>query len=612
MTDWAKFTVVELKEELRSRGIPTAGRKAELVARLSEDDERANGEHAPDDEPDEDGQAANKASPLSPEPRNATADDAASDATLRPEDDAINTSDTEGAASPELNLVTSQPQDQEKEEKKAESESPTDAPVALLESKESEGNQISRSKEEDVPTPDEIMEDAFVAKQASEDATSGQTEATTRATSDSTPDLQKRKRRSLTPPPTDEAMARKRARTEDSVPNGSVVPEVNMVEEDIPRTGAPQDSMDIEKDHDVNEPEQPREAAISDAYIEDAPRGKTKDDGQEMDYERDVAPSVHPATCALYIKNLMRPLRQNEVEAHLVDLATPPGDAVDDSIIEDLYIDQIRTHAFVVLKTTSAASRVRTALHDSVWPNESNRKALWVDFVPPEKVRDWIEMEGSGGRRSSARWEVVYEDGPDGSIEAHLESGSSTSRPGPPPPGRPSGANADAIPTGPRGNREIVNPPTGPRPVRPGTGPGPRPPPAGRPGPFLRTRARPVVEYQKVTEDLASRRIENMRASYTKDANRDLGREINRYSFENGDTFVDRGKEVFEGIRPPHRERDGRQDRRSGRGLGGSSRRRPRGGPSSFRQRSDRYLPGLEKDGDDRRDRSRQGSGRKD
>lgn len=37
-TDWASFTVVKLKDELRSRGLKVGGRKAELVQRLQEDD----------------------------------------------------------------------------------------------------------------------------------------------------------------------------------------------------------------------------------------------------------------------------------------------------------------------------------------------------------------------------------------------------------------------------------------------------------------------------------------------------------------------------------------------------------------------------------------------
>ncbi|UPL02528.1 hypothetical protein LCI18_013462 [Fusarium solani-melongenae] len=72
-----------------------------------------------------------------------------------------------------------------------------------------------------------------------------------------------------------------------------------------------------------------------------------------------------------------------------------------------------------------------------------------------------------------------------------------------------------------------------------------------------RTRSQPVISYQAVDKDLARRRLDNMRSFYAPvgDTSRDKGPGSNRYSFENGDCFVDRGVEIFEGIRPPHRER---------------------------------------------------------
>ena len=34
--DWAKFTVGQLKDELKKKGLDTSGKKADLVARLTE------------------------------------------------------------------------------------------------------------------------------------------------------------------------------------------------------------------------------------------------------------------------------------------------------------------------------------------------------------------------------------------------------------------------------------------------------------------------------------------------------------------------------------------------------------------------------------------------
>lgn len=335
---------------------------------------------------------------------------------------------------------------------------------------------------------------------------------------------------------------------------------------------------------------------------------------EEMDVERDVDPSIHPATSALYIKNFMRPLRAPDVQAHLAHLVNPSGGDTAHDDLEDFFLDQIRTHAFAVFKSVSAASRVRNALHNRVWPDEANRKPLWVDFVPAEKVRGWIETEESqGGSRSSTakRWTVTYDDGGDsGDVVAHLELDDATSRaptgpsargPAPPPPTRPAPKgpafdSTNMIPLGPRAQRGHEGPP--PRPNMP---PG-RGPPSQPGGTFGTTTARPYVTFRLVSEDLARQRIDDMQSYYTKDYRRDFGKEINRYTFEDGVHFVDRGAEVFEGIRPPHRERERQMERRGGRGGRGRGRGGPRfggRGPPPFQSRSDRYLPGLT-DRDDR------------
>ena len=145
--------------------------------------------------------------------------------------------------------------------------------------------------------------------------------------------------------------------------------------------------------------------------------------------EKFVSPALHSATSALYIRELMRPLKIEGLRDHLVALATPPGTAVNPDILTDYYLDSIRTHCLVGFENISAASRVRSGLHDQVWPNERDRRPLWVDFVPEEKLKKWIDIEqtaGAGRGHPSKRWEVVYEDEENGIKASFREVGSNS------------------------------------------------------------------------------------------------------------------------------------------------------------------------------------------
>ncbi|KAL9126143.1 MAG: hypothetical protein Q9175_007962, partial [Cornicularia normoerica] len=136
-----------------------------------------------------------------------------------------------------------------------------------------------------------------------------------------------------------------------------------------------------------------------------------------------VSPALHPATSALYIRELMRPLKIESLRDHLIALATPPDTAVNPDIVKDFFLDSVRTHCLVGFENISAASRVRSGLHDRIWPNERDRRQLWVDFVPEERLKNWIDVEqtaGSGRGHPSKRWEVVYEDAGNG-IKAYLQ-----------------------------------------------------------------------------------------------------------------------------------------------------------------------------------------------
>ncbi|KAK3390993.1 hypothetical protein B0H63DRAFT_557864 [Podospora didyma] len=560
-TEWAKHTVAELRVELKRRGLGQGGKKADLVERLTSADieesaaveenatveENVSIEEGADIEQNTDVEegATQQYEKLQPPTENEAEDVAVHDQTTAPPTEI-------GKGSQEL------PADPVSQTE------PSQSPDILTNSfvtqdVDDAGNSREFSRSADNEASDIAMDDAVTTEVAQPDS---------ELASDD------RKKRSRSPPPENEEVARKRARNDrtDGYFNGHQSPsgqEEIMPLDDI--VGGKDSSYAIvhpefsEADQAEPRPKQETERGTGQSQTLDDP----------MDYDTgDVAPAEHPATCALYIKNFMRPLKEQVVRDYLVDLATPRGAAPNPDILVDFYLNTIRTHAFVQFTSVSQASRVRVSLHNNVWPNERNRKELWVDFMPPEMVREWADKEQSeGGRGKISRWEVRYEhDDQDRVIarlvNAEVEPHRPVARPQP---------SAAPIPTGPaRQFPGITGAPLGPR----GRGVNYRPPSfLPTPG-FEATRTFPHIEYKPVSEELAQRRLTNMRSHYTRDKYRNLGREdeINRYTFEQHDTFVDRGKEVFVGIRPPHRERERRQ--------GGG----PRGGPPPFRSGGGRYM----------------------
>ncbi|KAK1997252.1 SAP domain-containing protein [Colletotrichum falcatum] len=618
MKDWSKQTVVQLKAELKRRGLAVAGLKQELVDRLAENDNEIAAQDT-------------EASPAEPE------------LTASPKPD-----------SGEATAAENAPADT----------TPSNPIVAEAE-----------------PSVFEAVENVPEASHAPSTAESDKQEMTTAvpesiAALDPTPpapaeiaqDAQKRKRRSESPVESSESVSHKRVKADqdridadiDNNAEGSEQPGIagviNQVKEGVKETlkegleGGTSLVDDIAKDaRDISEnlaEPMEQDQAPSDANDEDttmvtshdAIHDEVKegdasnaaaleepmnvdvtpepvhestnhyDEHSAMDDERTVEPARHHATESLYIRDLMRPLKEDTVRAHLVELAAPADAEPNDDDIDLFYLDQVKTHAFAVFSSVAKASRVRNALHGLRWPDESNRKELWVDFVPTDKVQIWIDEEQAQSRDRSIRFEVLYDE--DGF--ASLVSGSATqpARPAPEPtrlaPSGPAVKDVNAIPLGPRGGLGTQGAPSGPRGDAP-RGPGPRPPRQiqGFPGGDIRTtRANPPISYQPVSDDLGARRIRNMRSHYTTDTYRDLGSEteINRYTFENGDKFVDRGKENFVGIRPPHREAERRRQ-----GGGGAPSYRgpppPRGGRRGGNGRrgnrmvSDRYLPGINEGG---------------
>ncbi|KAK4174185.1 hypothetical protein QBC36DRAFT_292689 [Triangularia setosa] len=613
-TDFEKLTVTQLRQELKRRKLATTGLKAALVARLVEDEA---GQTAEVDETAQDEAPADEPGPVNDETPeaeiekhhdvamdDAPVEDAAADA---PAEKA--TSPAPKAQSPAPEPVTSDtPKAEPEAEKEAANEekhgdvSMDDAPAAAPEKATPSAppspplaakNEEAVSELNTITQLDSSTEPEVSIQQNSNPPLGESVEAEPTTITEIVQDTVSRKRRSRSPPPSGDESSSKRARQDDwdkkSEPEeskneptspadkhlGEITP-FEVVPPRSPETRLREDSM----------PHKRHERAWGQRLEGNQPRFQEQnmDIDEPLDEFGRVERSMHPATSALYVKNFMRPLREPQVREYFVHLAAFPGTPPNDSCILDFHVDPIRTHALVKFDSVSAASRVRTALHGKVWPNESNRKELWVDFIPSEKVAEWIRLERDNSRQT--RWEVVFEDDPDTQeVVASL-------------------VQCDGAGTGNSGNRlarQPLSPPAAP------TGPGRRfAELQGLPaGPRVRGRGQakhdlenfenmkvtatgPPLRYQPVSEELAQRRLDNMQSYYTKDRYRDMGREdeINRYTFENGSQFVDRGKEVFIGIRHPIREARKRRERNELRGGHGRGRRTP--SPPPFRRQDDR------------------------
>ncbi|CCF32286.1 SAP domain-containing protein [Colletotrichum higginsianum] len=622
MKDWSKQTVVQLKAELKRRGLGVAGLKQELVDRLAESDN----------------EAASQNPEASPEPVLAES----------PKTEADEAAEAPAETTP---IDTT----------------PKDVPIAETGIKIAGvvENVPQATDEQTATEPDEQDTTATVPESIAA------ADPTPPAPAEIAQDAQKRKRRSESPVESSELVSRKRAKADqdrvdaanDNDAEGSdqsgIAAIVGQVTEGVKETlkesleggtslvdDIAKDAMDISEnitdamdqdqpptdadgentamvtdDGDIHDRANEGHAANAEAWEESrnidhtpepAHQSINRQDGDDdivMDHERTVEAARHYATESLYIKNLMRPLKEDTVRAHLVELAAPIDAEPNNNDIDVFYLDQVKTHAFAIFSSVTKASRVRNALHGVRWPDESNRKELWVDFVPTDKIQLWIDEEQAQSRDRSIRFEVLYDE--DG--VARLVSGSAAqpARPAPEPtrlaPSGPAVKDVNNIPLGPRGGLGTQGAPSGPR-GDAQRGPGPRPPRQiqGFPGGAVQTtRASPPISFQPVSDDLGARRIRNMRSHYTTEIGRDMGPEtdINRYTFENGDKFVDRGKENFVGIRPPHREGDRRRQMAGGapppRGPPPSSRGGRRGGNGRRGNRmvSDRYLPGINEGG---------------
>lgn len=554
MTDYSSWKVADLKIELKNRGIPQTGLrlKQQFIDKLNEEDGGAQPEEAsvppaaeaqPESEPE--ANANDSAQPI----------DAQVPEVQEQQPTAPAPEPKHDAPAPTKNQPSPAPQSEEKDTPPPTTDTAQPEPTeTMTQDHQQDGgkDQIATEDTEKASTaaPEQEPEDTAVMRAESAKPAEISGIQTSEANTElSTPipveealeDKLKRKRRSQSPIPSAEAIANKKLRAEEEQPLMQVKDEVKD-EDDKPQP--PKD-----------EPSMPAKDARFRELITPAVPAPSREITM---HDADVEPAVHPATAALYIDGLMRPLQPVALQTHLVSLAAPVDDKPNPEVVQEFFLDAIKTHCFVKFSDVAAASRVRANLHGTTWPNERNRKALRVDFIPDEKVTEWIrtEEESRGRAGPPVRWEIQYEREGDEGITAVLAE-VNANRLGPSRPREP-GFNRTP-PLGPRGGPSQSDAESKP-PSHPGQGFKPLD------ELFESTATKPKLYYKRVPREVADKRLDQFDDLLKKGpVPRRGGEEMRRITFEEDDYFVDIGPEYGSGSRAPHRSGRGGRGGRGGR-----------------------------------------------
>ncbi|KAL9608273.1 MAG: hypothetical protein Q9167_006882 [Letrouitia subvulpina] len=632
MTDYSKLTVVKLRDELEKRGLPKAGLKAVLIDRLVENDEQSKKAKTASEVPNE-----TISTPASDAPEGSTTprDEAQPNVDNATKPEAVESAPSNAGQSSKLNQADSTNMHAAVQQPlSAQTQEQTDEKLALANnvidthigdsSIKAEGSIPDQDVENEtvneatdkprITRGNSIPITADLPEQAPSDNVLPAPTQIWSNGEETKEDNRKRKRRSLTPPPSSPDTFRKRAKADVSRPQVKLPEDVSM--DDTPEAkpqdfkdgnsqdenlrGGPllaetqsngkptKDEINAENSvtsvheyeekppltHKSSSPDELKEAQNAEKVeahpvkgpSESPPKPPSSDPrfknllppSSKRDLspdphalksdpgDRAVRPALHPATSTLYIRDIMRPLNAANLKIHLVALATAPGTSPNPDLLLEFFLDSIRTHCLVKFANVSAASRVRSGLHDRVWPDEKNRKPLWVDFVPEEKLEKWIEVENtvSAGRGQAAkRWEVVYENEANG-VNAYLQevgsNGSGLRTTQVPAPRTESGHDVQSVPLRPMTKE----------PERPSSQSGPRI--DGGKGfkalddLFKSTTAKPKLYYLPVSDRIVARRLDQIAEG------RGGGRsnEMRRYTFDD-DVLVDRGPEFSRRGRGP-------------------------------------------------------------
>ncbi|TKA76429.1 hypothetical protein B0A55_05190 [Friedmanniomyces simplex] len=393
-TEYSKLKVVELKDLLKERGIPTTGltRKQSIIEALEKRDAEVSGSAVAVDPPE-----------------NGNGDEAE----MKAAEEKHGEGEGVGAGEAETG-IQAEKVEAAVAEVEAAAAAKEDANAQDMDALPDATSELAPTTTPQQPTileADEPVSSRPTSELATPQQPSGMLE-------DASSESRKRKRRSPTPPLSEETVSKKLKAAEEAAADSVKLSEDAVVEdapvqlgeavdtgtEDAEKTMNPYSTSDDVRDIDTED------VAMADQSVapDTAPRGELQPG------------AIHPATRALYIRDLIRPLQPAQLRDHLIALS---GSDTLDSSIDTFHLDVLRTHAFAVFSTLKESTRVRAALHGTVFPDEPARKDLWVDFVPEDKVAEWIEVEERAGtsRRDARRWEVVYEGLGEGPTVQHVE-----------------------------------------------------------------------------------------------------------------------------------------------------------------------------------------------
>jgi hypothetical protein len=467
MEDLNKLKVTDLKARLKKRGLPVGGLKAQLVERLQEALDAERGGPAEKQEPetgigDAAGEAGEEVAEGDGEMEEKERDNHVSDSSLKEaavaEEASLKTPPKEVIEETDLAKVPTQPKSPPAiptEDK--ETQPPITKFIAkeLDKDKEEEAEEIEVDSAKAAELPDEppvaepqpkTIEETIPNDKKVDEPIANDTDTRKRKLDDDQPVLE----------PT--VSSPKRAKPSSPARERSQTPEVS--------------SHRITADKKVDEPvvndADTRKRKLGDAQsvleptvsppkrAKPAAPGRVRSRTPEVSPHRIIAanqtPCLHPPTKAIYITCLSRPLNLASFTTHITSLTSSKAPPT------HIWLDSIKSHAFITFSSEEDASAVRDAMNGISWPPDEKRRELSVDFIPVESISEWIEREE---RARGQRFEVVYVNR-EGVVNAILRTMESRE----PQPvhlvqDRTEGLKSPAqIPTGPRASRREEAPPS--------------------------------------------------------------------------------------------------------------------------------------------------------